>query len=238
MIWTYWEGDKPYYIDLCLRLMKLVLGGNVTVLTPETVPLCVGTSLDPNYLRLPNSALRADCIRAAVLATYGGWWWDADTVALRDPTDQLDPNEEHEILYCAWTRPPRRVLNGYIRFSRGSKVAQSWLNAVNNELSNNFDSIDWCYLGERLLTGLVPACPTSQEIDRRLVLPVDIDSDVEQFFKPHRGELIPPDAYCYGLNHSYFMYHHQKQMNAPPDRWTDILIHRLMAYMRGIVDEG
>ena len=34
---------------------------------------------------MPNMA--ANCIRAALLAKYGGWWWDADTVGLQSPLE-------------------------------------------------------------------------------------------------------------------------------------------------------
>jgi hypothetical protein len=225
-VWTYWEGDKPPFIDVCLRSMQRVCHDvNFHIVTPDTINDYLLNTLNPRYLQLPQPALRADAIRAALLATYGGWWWDADTIALQSPTSlPIAP-----AIYMTWTNPPRRILNGYIYLE--STVAKPWLDNVNFMLESDFDSIDWCSLGEKLLTDTIPNLPGAIEIDRSRFLPIDIDSSVADFFSSrYPSDLINDNTICFGLNYSWFMYHHRKDMLLPQDEWKNspLLIHKLL----------
>ena len=227
-VWTYWEGPIPPHIQVCLSSMKKVLGSSLTVLDPNVANELVGDHLNPNWHKLSQPALRADALRAALLALFGGWWWDADTVALRKP----DQHQDATVLYTTWTRQPTRVLNGYIWFSEDSPIAAKWLEAVNDALENPAN-IDWTSIGEKLLTGLVLDEPTAVRVDRHLLLPVDIDSDVKHFFEDRALEpYLQLNPICFGLNHSWFMYHKPKQMALQSWR-NKLLIHRLMRYALG-----
>jgi len=226
-VWTYWEGPMPSHIAVCLGSMKMVLGQDLTVLGLDTAKEAVGDRLNPNWLKLSRPALRADALRAALLATYGGWWWDADTIALRKP-DCLSV-ENASVLYTTWTKMPVRVLNGYIWFAENSSIAVKWLNSVNAALEYP-ENIDWTAIGEKLLTGLILGKSTAVKVSRRMLLPIDIDSDVKHFFE-HRDlrTYLSHDPVCFGLNHSWFMYHRPKQMAI--ESWNDdLLIHQLLKH--------
>ena len=217
----------PPHIHVCLGSMRRVLGSSLTVLDPDTAKEVVGDRLNPNWLKLSQPALRADALRAALLAAYGGWWWDADTVALKKPDCLMVQNAS--VLYTTWTKSPVRVLNGYIWFAENSSIAIKWLNSVNAALEHP-DSIDWTAIGEKLLTGLVLGKSTAVKVDRCMLLPVDIDSDVKHFFEyKDLNEYLVLDPVCFGLNHSWFMYHKPGHMTM--ESWNDgLLIHQLLKH--------
>ena len=138
MIWSYWEGPRPQYIETCLESMKNVLGRDFCLVTPETLGDYISdNTLHPNFYELPQPALKADCVRSALLAVYGGWWFDADTIAIRHPNPLCNPLAE--AIYMVWDSPPIRVLNGYIYFSSGSLKAAAWLESVNRSLEKGPD---------------------------------------------------------------------------------------------------
>ena len=225
-VWTYWEGPRPAYIVLCLGTMQRVLGDRFRLVTPTTISNYLPIdALHPRWRKLDQPALRADCIRAALLAVHGGWWWDADTIALKPP------KLEGSVHYMTWTKPPRRILNGYIHLTK--ELAKPWLHMVNDSLASR--KIDWCDLGEKLLTNHLSSLPEAIEIPRRMCLPIDIDSSVEKFFRyGHATEYIEGDTVCFGLNHSYFMYHHKKEMELPASQWASspLLIHTLLHHAK------
>jgi hypothetical protein len=226
----------PPHIAVCLKSMAKACESpqiNFHLTNPENI----GTYLDdgilhPNYLQLTQPALRADCIRAALLATHGGWWWDADTIAMQSPMALMAEHPYASALYMTWTKPPLRVLNGYIYMKAGYGTASRWLAQINEALAHSPSGIEWCSLGEKLLTDILPHCPHAHAIPRRLFLPIDIDSSVKTFFDPHDPcLLVQNDTVCFGLNHSWFMYHKPHQMTLPPNDWANspLLIHRLLA---------
>lgn len=224
-VWTYWEGPQPPHIKVCLGSMAKVLGNELSILNPDSAKELVGNNLNPNWQILSQPALKADALRAALLALYGGWWWDADTIAIRKP--KLDYTAS--VIYATWTKDPVRVLNGYIWSTKDSTLATKWLDSVNAALEHP-DRVDWTSIGEKLLTGLVLNDPTAVRVDRRLLLPVDIDSDVTHFFEDRcLQQYLSLDPICFGLNHSWFMYHKSKEMAV--ESWgKDLLIHKLLRH--------
>jgi hypothetical protein len=208
--------------------MVKVLGRDLVLLDQQSALEFVGDQLNPNWLKLSQPALKADAVRAALLATYGGWWWDADTIAFRNPSCLNDQYPNASVLYTTWTKDPVRVLNGYIWFAENSSIAANWLDRVNIALEYP-DQIDWTSIGEKLLTELVLNDPQAVRLRRSLLLPVDIDSHVQHFFEPKPLEAyLESDPVCFGLNHSWFMYHKGPLMSV--EKWTNspLLIHKLL----------
>jgi hypothetical protein len=202
------------------------------VVTPENVGnyLAPGT-LHENYRRLPQPALKADCVRAALLACHGGWWWDADTIGIQPVNGLMSEYRNADVLYMTWSRPPTRILNGYVYIRPGCGVGGRWLGRINAALADEFDAIAWTTLGEAMLSTLVQGQPRCHEIPRALFLPIDIDSHVASFFEP--GDFrnyLRPDTVCFGLNHSWFVYHKERDIGLPPYVWakSPLLIHQLL----------
>jgi hypothetical protein len=228
---VYWEGPLPDYIARCLRSIERVCQQTqFTLVTPMTLAMYVPSdTLHPYFAHLHEPAQRADCIRAALLAHHGGFYFDADTVGLRDPGSVAS---DHDLVYCVWDNQPRRVLNGYIYARPGSLLAAKWLAAINQRLADLGDGQPqhWAALGEGILTQLVadadPA--TVRQVPRHTFLPIDVDRDVQRFFKsgdPRRH--ITPASVCYGLNHSYF-WANRREVFEPLKRGP-MLIQKLLA---------
>lgn len=78
MIFTFWEGEKPSYIELCMETWKF----SYKELNYNNLG---------NYTDLPSDILKgftlaqvADWVRVHVLRDNGGYWIDADTIILTD----------------------------------------------------------------------------------------------------------------------------------------------------------
>jgi len=235
-VWTYWEGPRPPYIDACIASMARacdVPGVEFHFLTPHNLGQYLEEGvLHPNSRRMLRRNMPANCIRAALLAKYGGWWWDADTVGLSDPLALTKCYPDASMLYMTWSLPPRRILNGYIYARPGCDVASEWLRQVNHKIEHHFEQANvWLELGEKILTPLLEGRADCQEIERRLFLPIDIDKEVTRFFEPgDPGECIQKDTVCFGMNHSWF--HHNRKVDTwrMPRRMrsSPLLFHRLM----------
>jgi hypothetical protein len=228
----------PEYISICLWSARMICSSGLefTCVTPENVRtfLPPGT-IHENYLKLQQPALRADCIRAALLARYGGWWWDADTVGINYPSKSIVNPES--ALYMIWDKAPRRILNGYIYIPPDATIAKMWLGTVNGALMDDYEHIDWCSLGEGVLTNLLPELGAMQ-IDRSTFLPIDIDSSVGLFFgEEDFHKYLTHHTVCFGLNHSWFMYHRAEAMNLPSSEWSKspLLIHKLLEHARRLL---
>ena len=237
-VWTYWEGPKLPYIEVCLKSVACacnVSGVEFHLVTPETLYQFIGkNTLHPNHNHL-QLAMKADCIRAALLAKYGGWWFDADTIGLQSPLEITNKHSDAEVLYMTWTRPPRRILNGYIYIAKGSSLAQKWLAKINYRLQHNFEKANtWLGLGEKLLTPIVDGQGGCVEIKRSLFLPIDIDKSVPRFFKViDFNKYLLKDTVCYGLNHSWFLSKQRRALTLNPERWksSPVLLHQLLHHI-------
>ncbi|MBV6343458.1 hypothetical protein HWQ67_17945 [Candidatus Magnetobacterium casensis] len=232
----------PEYIEVCLRSIdKLcrIAGIGFRLVTPEDLSDYVPTGyLEERYRSLKDVGQRVDCIRAALLARHGGWWWDADTVCVHPSFLKLGiPPHEYlsqlcngaTAVYTVWDREPRRVLNGYVYVDK-SPLATTWLAKVNAKLQEPEEPV-WCDLGEKILTPLFSAQEQARQVDRRMFLPIDIDSNVKRFFEPgNPQDLVTEQTICFGLNHSWFWYHRRRDMQLPRERWASslLLIHQLL----------
>jgi len=229
-VWTYWEGPRYPYLDICFRRFREVFAppGIFTfhLVTPETLyDFIPNDVLHKNFHQLTQPGVRADAIRAALLAEHGGWWFDADTLMLRPPYIFTPETNHNQMVFLTWTKKPRRVLNGYI-YATG-QMAHRWLEEVNRALAQG--KSEWLHLGEAVLTPLTEQYPSlCTEVARKLFLPVDIDSDPTAFFqKQNPYDYQTHLTICWGFNHSWFLYHHPDETKS--SRWTNILFHRVIA---------
>lgn len=229
-VFSYWEGPRPEYIQTCLDSIKKVCGDDFVLVEPETVEVWLGKTLHRNWKLLGQPALRADAIRAALLAAHGGWWLDADTILFKHPRE-VNESFPDDVLYMTWDKPPRRALNGYIYMAKDSTASRRWLARVNDALADDPERIDWTDIGERSITGDLVNDPNAREIPRRLFLPIDIDSNVKTFFSTESPlRFMSHDTVAFGLNHSWFMYHRGNEMSIPREKWkgSHLLIHKLL----------
>ena len=259
ILWSYWEGPRNPFIDTCLASMQRICtnGTEFRLVTPENVDRYIGDSLHPNWRAIVAThgcnpaAMRADAIRVALLVRHGGMYWDADTIGLRNPSVLVEQyrNIQYnnanlagcpataDVLYTTWDRPPLRILNGYIYMRGGCDDAKEWLSRVNMRLATQRECpVVWAELGEMILTPLLVQSKTAWRVPRERFLPIDVDSDVADFFRSDRSVeyVCGRGAVCVGLNQSWFGHHRRKDMELSPERWADspLLIHQLLNYAR------
>lgn len=136
-IFTFWEGDMPAYIKLCLDTWFF----DYTLITYEN--LHQFTKLDINTLKKYSLPIISDIIRVHVLRDHGGYWLDADTIMVSDylPTaDMMGYPEE------------RSAHIGYLRTEPHSPMFEEWAKfqdkQINLKIANpDFVSAAWDMMG-------------------------------------------------------------------------------------------
>lgn len=84
MIFTFWEGKMPAYIELCMKTWKLPF----TVLNYKNLHEYTDLNIEPvKRFTMPQIA---DCVRVHVLRDNGGYWLDADTIMITDKLPQTN----------------------------------------------------------------------------------------------------------------------------------------------------
>ena len=237
-VWTYWQGPRFPHIDTCLTSMARVCevpGVDFHLVTPENLfNFIPKDTVHPNFFRLGMPNFSANYLRAILLAKYGGWWLDADTIGLSSPLGLVEKYPDAEMIYTCWPTPPKRILNGYIYARQNSLLAREWAKQVKHLLEHDFDAANlWLGMGEKILSPLLHGQHSCVEIDYRTFLPINIDQEVSSFFEP--GDFrshIKKHTIGYGLNHSWMLYHKRKEMSLAPQYWeqSPLLIHKLLHY--------
>lgn len=234
-VFTYWEGSGQPYIADCLATVRQHTRRDCVyrhVIPERFEQYGLDELLHPNWRTIKELGVKSDCVRVAMLAKYGGLYVDADTVMLRSPVGIID--ESKDCVFMTWTKPPRRVIAGYIYCRPGSPVAQKWLENVNQFLASGIWG--WTDLGEKCLTPAVDAhLATCEQIPLDTFLPIEIDREVQRFFTTDDYRtLVKPHTIAFGLNHSWMMRVHGRLMLQPAERvqHSPILIHRLLTDAR------
>lgn len=231
-VWTYWSGDKPGWIDVCLKSIKHRCDTvQFNLLTPENVDDYVDAAmLNPRWKTLP-PGVGTDCLRAALLAYHGGIWIDADTVCVADIGDLFrNRHKTSEFLYSRWR--DGRVIAGYVYSPAKHPVALRWLDGVQSAL-RYASHIGWGDLGEKMLTPIVNTGSVEYptwEIPRETFLPVDVDGDVHRYFKASGWkDFMTESTIAFGLNYSWMMEHKRNCMERCFDPNPYLMIHRLLS---------
>ena len=95
-LWTYWEGDRPPIISLCLETLQRFHPDELRVVSPHDLAELRGEKIPHETEGLP-ACIRSDLVRLAVLFEFGGLWIDADFICL-SRIDLLDQVEELDLL--------------------------------------------------------------------------------------------------------------------------------------------
>lgn len=232
-VWTYWQGQRPPYINACLESMARACATDdieFCLLTPCNLQQFISPkALHASYRNLKTPSLVAACVRAAILAEQGGWWWDADTIAHKSPLELTESYPTSDVLYLTLATAPRRVVPQYIYFRPGVGIAAKWLGKINRKLAAG--TIDLRELGQSLLTSLVDGQRKCTEVDRRLFLPIDPDQEVEAYFRPAKPkQFAAAETICHGLRHSWFAANKSGEIALTPRWWKsrNTLFHRLL----------
>lgn len=135
-VWTYWEGPKPGWIELCERTIRRHID-QVQWITPETWPYWHTESESPAVYaaidrQLPN--VKSDAIRAHQLYHYGGIWIDADAIVFRDVRPIFHRLRTYDFVAYRVGRPNPQVCSALIGSHAGGRVADSYWSIMRERL--------------------------------------------------------------------------------------------------------
>lgn len=144
---SFWQNPPaqrmPPYVALALVSMQRVLGADFVLLREADLTMVLGSDLQDKDWRFGNlefagdpGALsivaKSDFIRMAYVCRHGGYWFDADTIALADPRPYLSAGQPGDRLH--WysealfgATPGHALLAAAIADCRGAE-RQSWGN--------------------------------------------------------------------------------------------------------------
>lgn len=131
-VFTFWEGPKPAYIDLCLKTWKFPY----TVLNYDS--LNKYTDFDAHKAKKFSLPQIADCVRVHVLRDNGGCWLDADTIMLDDKLPRAT------VLGNADTRSNTI---GFLRADACPEMFDEWAKYQDSVLEQKDPSHHWSIMG-------------------------------------------------------------------------------------------
>jgi mannosyltransferase OCH1-like enzyme len=144
IIWTYWEGDMPLVVHLCIdSWRKYNAEYNIIVLNEHN--LARYTDLDFSTLKhaRDSPARFSDYVRLNVLSQYGGIWMDASIIAQASITPLLFNEYVMTGFYLdGFTSIPHSkvIESWFIACPQNSEFVKAW--AAEFMRTNEYDSID------------------------------------------------------------------------------------------------
>lgn len=155
MIYTFWEGTMPAYVQLCLDTWRV----GFTLLDFNNLHRY--TDVDITKLGKYSYAQVSDIVRAHVLRDNGGYWIDADTIMLS--------NELPETNMIGW--PEDRCAHcGYLHFARRSPFLMNWANEQDKRINENADG-DWSLFANGISDFLLEKHPEVRIEERQRYFP-------------------------------------------------------------------
>ena len=208
LVWTYWEGPCPDYIQVCLETIRRWC--NVRVLGRDDFEVLWREDRDLSIDRL-YVAHRADFIRAYLVHHYGGAWIDADCIVLRPIAPLADSLTTHDLIY--YREPAGSIASNFFIANAGTPVTRSYYEAVVAHLRAQLP-INWLEIGSVPLTSAIEMHPTFAHLLRtEAIMPISW-TDSQRFLDPVPREALEDatrgggglhnhSAFCYMLsNHS------------------------------------
>jgi hypothetical protein len=226
-IWVYWEGNLNPFISLCLKSIRHHCGSDLQIVNDSFIDLLPKAYVHPNWRNITELGIRSDIVRASLLSYYGGVYLDADTICLAYPDNFISDR----FLYSKWSTPPERFIAGYVSCPENSKVAYDWLQNINNVLAEDVKKAKWCALGEGCLTPAIKGNPPeeSELVPLDTFLPIEIDNNVLEFFKPgDYRDYVTDNTFCFGLNNSWFASRKPRELTPPYQ--SNSVLHGLLRY--------
>lgn len=152
-VFTYWEGNKHGYIDLCHQTIAKN-NSNFILYTPDDIQKmdCMSEFVNDPYYKALMPAHRADIIRIKMLEQFGGVWIDSDFIAMNSFDTLLEASIRNHSLYYYrdnWQptngiliAPPKHSM--IIEWSRKIDCVYSNLKRM-NKIPN--PTTEWCSFG-------------------------------------------------------------------------------------------
>ena len=133
IVWTYWDGPVPAYIELCWETMRRH-ERDVRLVSAGTLESLTGFKPD-NYFMEMKPAHRADIARVLLLRGYGGCWLDSDFIMLNnfEPLFRLADDGA----FLCYHEHADHPTNGLIVAAKGNMVVEEWHRKVQAVYQNH-----------------------------------------------------------------------------------------------------
>jgi hypothetical protein len=133
MIFTFWEGKMPAYIEMCMKTWKMPY----TLLNYDNLNKYTDLVVDSRLKRFTLPQI-ADCVRVHVLRDNGGYWLDCDTIMLTDklPSENMIGNSD-----------ARTQTIGYLYTEANSQMYKEWASYQDKVLALDHPSTHWSIMG-------------------------------------------------------------------------------------------
>ena len=194
MIWMYWEGPKPLWIDRCQQTVFWHCD-DVRLLGPQD------DELQPLFREVDLSKLcmahKADLIRAYLLEKHGGFWVDSDCVVFRPLKPIFDLAADHGFVVSP--QHDGNMSGSFQGCTAGHAIAAAWHRRQREVLASG--SYDWLsFTAHALRQAILKAKTKWYRLNHWVVQPIPW-SDPERFYAlredcEHAGHLHK-DSYTY-----------------------------------------
>ena len=220
-IFTFWEPEEkiPAYLKLCMQTWKKYLSDYEVIILnysnlDKYLPKDIIAKILYKKMSLPK---QADCIRAWLLYTYGGFWFDADTILTSDTIVKEMQNYE-----CAMFGNPKEkneINIGFIYAKKSSKIIKEWALEIPNRVKKlrNIQRLKlifklfnkeeyketkhWGYVGNKILDSLIKDASNDDFfVFDKYNLNIFLENDIVEQKSPEKRYV---DFYFKDYNYSY-----------------------------------
>jgi len=110
-LYTYWEGTKPDYIEMCQESLKNSKM-NVIILGKDDYPELNGMKINH----------KTDYLKAWLISENGGFWIDADMIVMKDLRPLIELVKKHG--FCG--------IPGFFGAKRDNELMKRWFEGIRN----------------------------------------------------------------------------------------------------------
>jgi hypothetical protein len=164
----------PDHISLCHKSLLLNRGSEIDVhiLGPKDIP-SLNLDLHPAWDELQEPAHKANYLRVAILAEYGGFWLDSDTIVLRPYTHIVELLSQADIVGWEYrSGGPLNVTTYRLPISAfgvqpNLELMQSWKREIDRffEDKRSLDRQNWHAIGRQMMNPLLKEAAGSGRIN-------------------------------------------------------------------------
>lgn len=134
MVFTFWEGKMPPYIELCMQTWKF----DYILLNYDNLHRYTDFKITDSMKKRFTLPQIADCVRVHVLRDNGGYWLDTDTIMLSDELPK-----ENMIGYPE----TRNATIGFLHTEKCSDMYNDWAWHQEQVINDEHFLITWDVVG-------------------------------------------------------------------------------------------
>lgn len=182
-IWSYWEGPKPKWIEMCHHSLIHNGGHNVEILDWNSFSKLWTHDTDLPIKNL-YVAHQADFIRAYLIKHFGGVWVDADCLIMKNMSPLLATCKEWDFFY--YRQKSGSLSNAFIGAKTDSITADHFYRGVRWRLRQP-EPLGWLDIGSHKMDEAISAAGANcLQLAQEMVAPFDWNEG--QAYLQHKSE--------------------------------------------------